>query len=133
MEPKAATDQDLDRPPGLGQQGGERNEDVFEDLGSIMTPTEEEEEKRQDIVKYIGGLIREVFCQIGDDVDLLDVVTYGSVPLKTYMEHGDIDITALVIWPGEWPFPPDAWIPSLKKILEEEEKQPTEDHQVLSL
>lgn len=133
MESEASIAPNLDRPPGLAQRGEERSEDIFEELVSIMAPTAEEEKKRQDIVKYIGGLIREVFCQMGDDVDLLDVVTYGSVPLKTYMEHGDIDITALVIWSGQWPFPPDKWISSLKRTLEEEEKQPTENHQVLAL
>ncbi|XP_022997710.1 uncharacterized protein LOC111492589 [Cucurbita maxima] len=52
-----------------------------------IQPTCVAEQKRQEIVDYVQGLIR---TRIG-----CEVFPYGSVPLKTYIPDGDIDLTAI--------------------------------------
>ena len=46
----------------------------------------------------------------------LQVVPYGSVPLKTYLPDGDIDLTTL-----SCPSVEDAWVYDVHAVLREEE------------
>jgi hypothetical protein len=56
-------------------------------LIACIQPTRASEERRQAVADYVQRLIHQCFkCQ---------VVTFGSVPLKTYLPDGDIDLTAL--------------------------------------
>lgn len=46
----------------------------------------------------------------------LQVVAYGSVPLKTYLPDGDIDLTVL-----SRPSVEDAWVSDVHAVLRKEE------------
>ncbi|OEL21751.1 hypothetical protein BAE44_0017230 [Dichanthelium oligosanthes] len=50
-------------------------------------PTEEAERRRQDVIDYLKRLI-------GSSVGC-EVFAFGSVPLRTYLPNGDVDITVL--------------------------------------
>lgn len=52
-----------------------------------IRPTLDSEEKRRDVIDYVQRLIRN---SLGHEV-----FPYGSVPLKTYLPDGDIDLTAI--------------------------------------
>ncbi|KAM7521988.1 hypothetical protein LguiA_011890 [Lonicera macranthoides] len=62
-------------------------EETTRDVVNCIHPTLDSEEKRKDVIDYIQRLIRgSLGCE---------VFPYGSVPLKTYLPDGDIDLTAL--------------------------------------
>ncbi|GJN10674.1 hypothetical protein PR202_ga28789 [Eleusine coracana subsp. coracana] len=50
-------------------------------------PTQEAERRRQDVVGYLKRLLGSTFG--------FEVFAFGSVPLKTYLPDGDVDITVL--------------------------------------
>ncbi|KAJ8543569.1 hypothetical protein K7X08_006092 [Anisodus acutangulus] len=60
-------------------------EEAIEDVVNCVHPTLDTEEKRKDVIDYVQRLIR---CSLG-----CEVFSYGSVPLKTYLPDGDIDLT----------------------------------------
>ncbi|MCE0482565.1 hypothetical protein HAX54_041424 [Datura stramonium] len=62
-------------------------EETIQEVVNCIRPTLDTEEKRKDVIDYVQRLIR---CSLG-----CEVFTYGSVPLKTYLPDGDIDLTAL--------------------------------------
>ncbi|XP_058179651.1 uncharacterized protein LOC131298289 isoform X1 [Rhododendron vialii] len=62
-------------------------EKMTQEVLCCIHPTLDSEEKRKDVIEYIQRLIR---LSIG-----CEVFPYGSVPLKTYLPDGDIDLTAL--------------------------------------
>ncbi|XP_051143488.1 uncharacterized protein LOC127259915 isoform X2 [Andrographis paniculata] len=63
-------------------------EEAAEQILNCVHPTLDSEEKRRDVIDYVQQLINTcAACQ---------VVAYGSVPLKTYLPDGDIDLTVLV-------------------------------------
>lgn len=67
------------------------------------------EERRRDVIDYVQRLIRGyVGCE---------VFPYGSVPLKTYLPDGDIDLTAFGGTNGE-----DTLADDIVSVLEAEEK-----------
>ncbi|KAL1545409.1 hypothetical protein AAHA92_22138 [Salvia divinorum] len=74
-----------------------------------VQPTPVSEERRKNVVEYIQRLIRD--C-VG-----AEVFPYGSVPLKTYLPDGDIDLTAFGGANVE-----DTLADEMKYVLEEEEK-----------
>ncbi|PIN07823.1 Polynucleotide adenylyltransferase [Handroanthus impetiginosus] len=62
-------------------------EEATEQVLNCVHPTLDSEEKRRDVIDYIQQLIKShLSCE---------VVSYGSVPLKTYLPDGDIDLTVL--------------------------------------
>ncbi|GAB2272091.1 hypothetical protein Dimus_006910 [Dionaea muscipula] len=63
-----------------------RAERVTQEIISRVQPTVVSEERRRDVVDYVQRLIRN---RIG-----CEVFPFGSVPLKTYLPDGDIDLTA---------------------------------------
>ncbi|KAL1809741.1 hypothetical protein ACET3Z_026731 [Daucus carota] len=71
------------------------SEDVWETAEAVawhevlecIHPTLDSQEKRRDVIDYVQRLIRR---SLG-----VEVFPYGSVPLKTYLPDGDIDLTAL--------------------------------------
>ncbi|XP_057474813.1 uncharacterized protein LOC130762944 isoform X1 [Actinidia eriantha] len=62
-------------------------EETTQQVVCCIHPTLDSEEKRKDVIEYVQKLIR---FSLG-----CEVFPYGSVPLKTYLPDGDIDLTAL--------------------------------------
>lgn len=60
-------------------------EEAVKEVVNCVHPTLDTEEKRKDVVDYVQRLIRN---SLG-----CEVFSYGSVPLKTYLPDGDIDLT----------------------------------------
>ncbi|KAH6786979.1 hypothetical protein C2S52_006531 [Perilla frutescens var. hirtella] len=76
-----------------------------------VQPTPVSEERRKEVVDYIQRLIRDCLGA--------EVFPYGSVPLKTYLPDGDIDLTAFGGVNVE-----DTLADEMKSVLEDEEKNP---------
>lgn len=75
-------------PTAIGEVVWETAEQVaWDEVLACIHPTYDSEEKRKDVIDYVHRLIRR---SIG-----VEVFPYGSVPLKTYLPDGDIDLTAL--------------------------------------
>ncbi|KAK6927186.1 hypothetical protein RJ641_008905 [Dillenia turbinata] len=62
-------------------------EHPIQDLLSQIQPTRVSQRKRNQVIHYVQTLIRRCLG--------FEVFPYGSVPLKTYLPDGDIDLTAL--------------------------------------
>ncbi|KAG0584921.1 hypothetical protein KC19_3G244400 [Ceratodon purpureus] len=68
-----------------------RAEDHAAELIASIQPIPSSEKRRQDIVDFVQDLIGKCFNFH------VQVETFGSVPLKTYLPDGDIDLTALSV------------------------------------
>nr|GMC93993.1 uncharacterized protein LOC109179216 isoform X1 [Ipomoea batatas] len=97
--------------PNLFCIGAERwatAEEVSQYILQKVQPTAVSEERRRAVIDYVQRLVRgSLGCE---------VFPYGSVPLKTYLPDGDIDLT---IFGG--PMMEDALANDLVSLLEEEE------------
>ncbi|KAM7268429.1 hypothetical protein ACFE04_010595 [Oxalis oulophora] len=94
----------------LDQERWSRAEARTEELLSCIQPSQPSEERRQAVVSYVRRLIGECLsCQ---------VFPFGSVPLKTYLPDGDIDLTAF----SENHSMKVTWANELRDLLEKEEK-----------
>ncbi|KAJ6675234.1 hypothetical protein OIU85_011402 [Salix viminalis] len=75
-----------------------------------IQPNRPSEELRNAVADYVQRLILKCFpCQ---------VFTFGSVPLKTYLPDGDIDLTAFIKNPNL----KDTWAHQVRDMLENEER-----------
>ncbi|GFZ01739.1 PAP/OAS1 substrate-binding domain superfamily [Actinidia rufa] len=74
-------------PSSIGEDNWVVAEETTQEVICCIHPTLDSEEKRRDVIDYVQRLIR---CSLG-----FEVFPYGSVPLKTYLPDGDIDLTAL--------------------------------------
>ncbi|XP_031103777.1 uncharacterized protein LOC116007281 isoform X1 [Ipomoea triloba] len=73
-------------PSSIGSERWARAENLTRDIIQNVQPTTEFEERRKALINYIQRLIRDsLHCE---------VFPYGSVPLKTFLPDGDIDLTA---------------------------------------
>ncbi|KAK1269044.1 hypothetical protein QJS04_geneDACA013978 [Acorus gramineus] len=80
------------------------------ELITRIQPNENSNERRNAVSNYVQRLISQCFsCQ---------VIAFGSVPLKTYLPDGDIDLTACS--PNQ--ALKDTWATTLRDLLEKEEK-----------
>ncbi|XP_065860228.1 uncharacterized protein [Euphorbia lathyris] len=80
------------------------------ELISCIQPNEPSEERRNAVADYVQRLITKCFpCE---------VFTFGSVPLKTYLPDGDIDLTAF----SKNQNLKETWAHQVRDILEVEEK-----------
>ncbi|XP_071699675.1 uncharacterized protein [Rutidosis leptorrhynchoides] len=80
------------------------------ELIDCIQPNQPSEERRNAVADYVQRLIMKCFpCQ---------VFTFGSVPLKTYLPDGDIDLTAF----SNDPNLKDSWARDVCNLLETEEK-----------
>ncbi|XP_027335941.1 uncharacterized protein LOC113849902 isoform X1 [Abrus precatorius] len=80
------------------------------ELIACIQPNPPSEERRNAVADYVQRLIMKCFpCQ---------VFTFGSVPLKTYLPDGDIDLTAF----SENQNLKDTWAHQVRDMLENEEK-----------
>ncbi|XP_057837260.2 uncharacterized protein LOC131047398 isoform X3 [Cryptomeria japonica] len=80
------------------------------ELIACIQPNQPSEERRTAVADYVERLIHKCFeCQ---------VFTFGSVPLKTYLPDGDIDLTAFSYHQSL----KDTWANEVRDVLESEEK-----------
>ncbi|XP_054780559.1 uncharacterized protein LOC129288161 [Prosopis cineraria] len=80
------------------------------ELITCIQPNPPSEERRNAVADYVQRLIMKCFpCQ---------VFTFGSVPLKTYLPDGDIDLTAF----SKNQNLKDTWAHQVRDMLESEEK-----------
>ncbi|XP_022732942.1 uncharacterized protein LOC111287037 isoform X2 [Durio zibethinus] len=80
------------------------------DLIACIQPNAPSEVRRNAVADYVQRLISKCFpCQ---------VFTFGSVPLKTYLPDGDIDLTAF----SKNQILKDTWVHQVRDMLENEEK-----------
>ncbi|KAK9056128.1 hypothetical protein SSX86_027217 [Deinandra increscens subsp. villosa] len=80
------------------------------ELITCIQPNQPSEERRNAVADYVQRLIMKCFpCQ---------VFTFGSVPLKTYLPDGDIDLTAF----SDSPNLKDSWASDVCNLLQSEEK-----------
>ncbi|KAG5231456.1 nucleotidyltransferase [Salix suchowensis] len=83
-----------------------------------IQPNRPSEELRNAVADYVQRLILKCFpCQ---------VFTYGSVPLKTYLPDGDIDLTAFIKNPNL----KDTWAHQVRDMLENEERNENAEFRV---
>ncbi|XP_049931820.1 uncharacterized protein LOC116248290 isoform X2 [Nymphaea colorata] len=81
------------------------------ELIACIQPNQPSEERRNAVANYVQQLIMKCFsCQ---------VFTFGSVPLKTYLPDGDIDLTAF----SKNQHVKDTWANDVRDMLENEEKR----------
>ncbi|CAO2838667.1 unnamed protein product [Amaranthus hypochondriacus] len=84
-----------------------------------IQPNWSSEKRRNDVASYVQRLIaKSMPCQ---------VFTFGSVPLKTYLPDGDIDLTAFSDEPN---LKDDDWVESVLDMLRREEKNEHAEYQV---
>lgn len=80
------------------------------ELIACIQPNQPSEERRNAVANYVQRLVTKCFsCQ---------VFTFGSVPLKTYLPDGDIDVTAF----SNNENLKDTWANQVRDVLENEEK-----------
>ncbi|XP_074367885.1 uncharacterized protein LOC141708265 [Apium graveolens] len=84
-------------------------ERIAELIGSIQ-PNKPSEDKRNAVANYVQKLITKCFS--------CEVFTFGSVPLKTYLPDGDIDLTAF----SKNLDLKDSWATEVRDMLQNEEK-----------
>ncbi|KAJ6972491.1 hypothetical protein NC653_032930 [Populus alba x Populus x berolinensis] len=83
-----------------------------------IQPNQPSEELRNAVADYVQRLILKCFrCQ---------VFTFGSVPLKTYLPDGDIDLTVF----SKNPNLKDTWAHQVRDMLENEEKNENAEFRV---
>ncbi|KAK1412205.1 hypothetical protein QVD17_33252 [Tagetes erecta] len=88
------------------------------ELIACIQPNQPSEERRNAVADYVQRLITKCFpCE---------VFTFGSVPLKTYLPDGDIDLTAFSYNPTL----KDSWATEVRDMLETEEKNENAEFRV---
>lgn len=92
-------------------------EDPTHEILNCIHSTLDSEERRKDVIDYVQRLIR---CSVG-----CEVFPYGSVPLKTYLPDGDIDLTALSTPNVEESLPQE-----VLAVLREEEQNENAEYEV---
>ncbi|CAH9089029.1 unnamed protein product [Cuscuta epithymum] len=93
----------------IGQERWTAAEKVSQGILHKVQPTAVSEERRRAVIDYVQRLVRgSLGCE---------VFPYGSVPLRTYLPDGDIDLTAF-----GGPMMEDALANDLVSLLEEEGK-----------
>ncbi|XP_050383505.1 uncharacterized protein LOC126800227 [Argentina anserina] len=76
----------LSIPAGVSAEYWRRAEEATQGVIAQVQPTDVSERRRRDVIDYVQRLIRGYLrCE---------VFPFGSVPLKTYLPDGDIDLTA---------------------------------------
>ncbi|KAL8254101.1 hypothetical protein R6Q59_032322 [Mikania micrantha] len=94
----------------LDSEGWLKAEERTAELITCIQPNQPSEERRNAVADYVQRLIMKCFpCQ---------VFTFGSVPLKTYLPDGDIDLTAF----SNNPNLKDSWAIEVCDLLQTEEK-----------
>ncbi|KAK6935640.1 hypothetical protein RJ641_032670 [Dillenia turbinata] len=92
-------------------------EHPIQDLLSQIQPTRDSKRKRNQVIHYVQTLIRRCLG--------FEVFPYGSVPLKTYLPDGDIDLTAL-----SNPNVEDCLASQVLNVLKHEERNEAAEYEV---
>uniref|UniRef100_A0A1J3FX79 Poly(A) RNA polymerase cid14 n=1 Tax=Noccaea caerulescens TaxID=107243 RepID=A0A1J3FX79_NOCCA len=87
-------------------------EDRTAELIACIQPNPPSEDRRNAVARYVRRLIMECFPR------QIEIFTFGSVPLKTYLPDGDIDLTAFSTNQNL----KDSWANLVRDVLEKEEK-----------
>ncbi|PKA57629.1 DNA polymerase sigma subunit [Apostasia shenzhenica] len=95
-------------PSAIGASTWRQAEQATEDVIRHIQPTVVSEQRRKTVVEYVQRLIRSFLS--------CEVFSFGSVPLKTYLPDGDIDLTAIGIVNSD-----DALAADVRAVLEGEE------------
>ncbi|XP_078181029.1 uncharacterized protein LOC144574826 isoform X2 [Carex rostrata] len=98
-------------PTAIDEATWQRAEAAAQEVIRHVHPTIASESSRKAVVEYVHSIIRKF---IGSAVS-----PFGSVPLKTYLPDGDIDLTALAEPTSEHLLPEDVW-----SVLQMEERNP---------
>ncbi|KAF8397025.1 hypothetical protein HHK36_018663 [Tetracentron sinense] len=104
-------------PISIGSDCWVRAEQTTHEIICQIQPTLVSERRRKEVIDYVQRLIR---GYVGSEV-----FPFGSVPLKTYLPDGDIDLTALIS-----PDVEDALASDVRAILEREEKNKSGEFEV---
>ncbi|KAL0921802.1 hypothetical protein M5K25_008911 [Dendrobium thyrsiflorum] len=105
-------------PRVLDEERWAKAEERTDELLACIQPNRPSEERRNDVAKYVQKLIMERFS--------CEVFTFGSVPLKTYLPDGDIDLTAF----NKDEDMKDNWANEVREVLENEERSESADFRV---
>ncbi|RZC77999.1 hypothetical protein C5167_002236 [Papaver somniferum] len=101
----------------IDSQCWSKAEETTQEIICKIQPTVVSEHRRQIVIQFIQNLIRGYLgCE---------VCPFGSVPLKTYLPDGDIDLTALSIQNVE-----DALANDVRIVLETEERNKSSEFEV---
>lgn len=115
----------------VGETGSERRElsagmtasivqQHVERLLTCVQPNTQSDMRRNAVAAYVCDLVKRCFNRRGQRLDV-DTFMFGSVPLRTYLPDGDVDISIFAPIHGD---SRDAlregWAIQLKKFLEEE-------------
>ena len=122
MSPAASTHMHTDSEPVVGhsaslpaalQEKDEAMQQLEREVDALvkqLQPHPRAEAHRNKVFHYVEKLILFVAKEL--DMEEVYVCRFGSVPLKTYLLHGDLDLTAFA--------PNDKWLQRLKEKLEHE-------------
>ncbi|KAJ0246482.1 hypothetical protein HA466_0170150 [Hirschfeldia incana] len=83
------------------------------ELIACIQPNPPSEDRRNAVARYVRRLIIDCFPLLQ-----VEIFTFGSVPLKTYLPDGDIDLTAFTTNQSL----KDSWASLVRDMLEKEEK-----------
>ncbi|KAF9594560.1 hypothetical protein IFM89_033530 [Coptis chinensis] len=104
-------------PSSVSEECWFRAEEITEEIITQIQPTVVSEQRRKAVIEYVQSLIG---GYLGSEV-----FPFGSVPLKTYLPDGDIDLTALSVQSVE-----DALANDVRAVLEREEQNEGADFEV---
>ncbi|WOK96711.1 hypothetical protein Cni_G05418 [Canna indica] len=107
--PRAQSQPPNPHPSMIKAENWRRAEEATRDVLLCIRPTVVSEERRKAVVDYVQNLLRTRIHS--------EVFPFGSVPLKTYLPDGDIDLTAL-----GFPSIEDALANEVFSVLGEEEQ-----------
>ncbi|KAJ0985443.1 hypothetical protein J5N97_003799 [Dioscorea zingiberensis] len=108
---------DNPHPTAIGAGQWRRAEEATREIIQKIQPTRVSENRRRAVVDYVQRLVK---GYIG-----VEVFPFGSVPLKTYLPDGDIDLTALGLPNSE-----DTLATDVRCVLEAEEKNKDAEFEV---
>ncbi|XP_008798573.2 uncharacterized protein LOC103713424 isoform X2 [Phoenix dactylifera] len=102
-------------PSAIRAESWRRAEQATQEVIQCIQPTVVSEQRRRAVVEYVQKLIRGYLA--------IEIFPFGSVPLKTYLPDGDIDLTAAGI-------PEDALASEVHSVLEVEEQNKDAEFEV---
>ncbi|THU59751.1 hypothetical protein C4D60_Mb07t05370 [Musa balbisiana] len=115
--PRAQLQEPNPHPSMIRAENWRRAEEATREVLRCIRPTVVSEQRRKAVVDYVQQLLRTRISS--------DVFPFGSVPLKTYLPDGDIDLTAL-----GFPNTEDALANKVCSVLGEEEQNKDAEFEV---
>ncbi|KAJ8461089.1 hypothetical protein OPV22_034015 [Ensete ventricosum] len=115
--PRAQLQEPNPHPSMIRAENWRRAEEATREVLRCIRPTVVSEQRRKAVVDYVQQLLKTRISS--------DVFPFGSVPLKTYLPDGDIDLTAL-----GFPNTEDALANEVCSVLGEEERNKDAEFEV---